>query len=344
MKTPEPYSAHSTRRLSIAAIAIGALLPAAGCTINQRAAEMHLQRGEDAFARRDMDAALAEFLRATQLNPDSATAHTRLGQTYRQTGDLQEASTALETAVRLDPYSFVASFELGEVYRLLDRLTQAIRAYIRACELNPFDFEARFRLASSYHRNGDLQEAVEAYKECLELDDDNYYVWTNLGAVYDLQGKYYEAIRAYKESLERKTQQPVVLINLATAYIHQERWETARKTLKIAIEMDPNLSIGHERYGYCLWRDNELDESAQSYLRAMTLDRKNPAAFAGYGAVRITQYLNDATRVAYLDEAIEAWHTSLELEPNQPRLRALIDKYRPQASGRPVDLGIGFGG
>lgn len=330
-------------RLAVSALPL-LLLLATGCAINQRAAELHLERGEDALARKDMDAALAEFLQAAQLNPDSPKAHTRLGQTYKQAGDLQQASTSLETAVRLDPFSFVASFELGEVYRLLDRLTQAIRAYVRACELNPFDFEARFRLASTYHRNGDFDEAAAAYKEALDLNPNNHYAWTNLGAVYDLQGKYYEAIRAYKESLERKTRQPVVLINLATAYIHQDRWETARKTLRVAIEMAPDLSIAHERYGYCLWRDDQLDEAARSYLRAMGLDSRNAAAFAGYGAVRITQYLNDAQRVAYLDEAIEAWHTSLELEPDQPRLRALIAKYRPQSSGRSVDLGIGLGG
>ncbi len=28
------------------------------------------------------------------------------------------------------------------------------------------------------------------------------------------------------------------------------------------------------------------------------------------------------------DEAVEAWHTSLELNPDQPKLRSLVEKYR----------------
>ncbi len=248
-------------------------------------------------------------------------------------------SKAHESAVRLDPFSFLAVFELGEVYRLLDRVSQAIRAFVHACELEPNDFDARFRLASCYHRTGDLDEALEAYLAALEINSDNAYAWTNLGAVYDSQGKYYEAIRAYKEALERNTNQPIVLINLATAYLHQQRWSTARKALKKAIEMDGRISIAHERYGYCLWREQKLDEAAQSYLRAISIDRKNAAAFAGYGAVRVTQYLIDPQRSAYRDEAIEAWHTSLEIHADQPRLRALIEKYRPRGLTAPSLIG-----
>ena len=31
---------------------------------------------------------------------------------------------------------------------------------------------------------------------------------------------------------------------------------------------------------------------------------------------------------AYRDGAVELWHASLELDPDQPKLRALVEKYR----------------
>lgn len=324
------------RRATLAVI--GAALAACGCNAARTGeVQAHLSAGDRAFAQRQLDAALAEYLHAVELAPDSADAHAKLGQVYKERGELAHASESLETALRLNPFSFVAAFELGEVYRLLERLKQAVRAYLKAVELNPGDYQAQFRLGSCYHRLGELDEAAASYRAALELNDRSAFAWTNLGAVYDSQGKYYEAIQAYKKSLECDAKpQPIVLVNLATVYLNQERWSTARKTLVEAIKRDPNLSVAYERLGYCLWREQNLDEAAQAYLRATALDAANSAAFAGYGVVRITQYLDDPNRMTYLNEAVEAWHTSLEINPNQPKLRVLLEKYRPKHGRSPV--------
>ena len=304
------------------------LLLCGGCALNQELARVHLEQGDAALARQDLDVALAEFQEAVELNPEFAEGHTKLGLVYKQSGDLQKAAEVLEDAVRLDPFHFLSMFELGEVYRLLDRMTQAIRAYVLACKLDPDDFDSRFRLATCYHRNGDFEQAIEAYETALKIDAGNAYAWSNLGAVFDARGTPYEAIRSYKRSLECDTQQPVVLVNLATVYLNQERWTTARRTLEATLQMAPNLSVAHERLGYCNWREQKLDEAAESYGQAVELNVKNARAHAGYGVVRMTQYLNEPALVAYREEAIESWHRSLELDSDQPKLRSLIEKYR----------------
>ena len=121
-----------------------------------------------------------------------------------------------------------------------------------------------------------------------------------------------------------------MLVNLATAYLNQDRWAAGRRTLQAAIKMDPKVSIAHERLGYCHWREGDLDAAVQSYLEATNLDGRNAAAHAGYGVVRMTQYLAAPAKTAYLTEAVDAWHTSLEIQPDQPKLRALLEKYRPK--------------
>ena len=45
----------------------------------------------------------------------------------------------------------------------------------------------------------------------------------------------------------------------------------------------------------------------------------------------MTQYLDDPAKVNYRDEAVESWHISLELDPNQAKLRELVEKYRPKS-------------
>jgi hypothetical protein len=44
----------------------------------------------------------------------------------------------------------------------------------------------------------------------------------------------------------------------------------------------------------------------------------------------MTMYLDQPDNVALRDDAVEAWHRSLEINPDQPKLRALVDKYRPK--------------
>jgi tetratricopeptide (TPR) repeat protein len=110
--------------------------------------------------------------------------------------------------------------------------------------------------------------------------------------------------------------------------LNQERWDAARRTLQKAIELDPNLSVARERLGYIQWREQRYEEAALSYQHAIELDTKNAAAHAGLGVVRMTQYLSDPEQVAYREQAVESWHQSLEIDPDQEKLRALIEKYR----------------
>ncbi len=298
-----------------------------GCIIGRELSQTRIDKGDAALRSRYMDVALAEFREAVRLDPHYATAHYKLGVAYKQNGDLTQAAESLQEAVRLDPTAEKPVFELGEVYRLLDKLTQAIRAYALACELAPKDFDARFRLATCYHQTGDLEQAASAYREAIRLDDRNPQARSNLGAVLATQGKDYEAIKAYKESWERD-EQPIVLVNMATVYLKQERWEIAHRTLSMAIDMDPNCSPAYERLGYCLWREQAYEMAAERYRKAIELDRKNAAAHAGLGVVLMTMYLDQPDKVELRNEAVEAWHSSLELNPEQPKLRELVDKYR----------------
>ncbi len=323
-------SSHIARQTHIALLGAFLALTGGCAAVNRPQAAARLEAGERAMAAQNLSAALAEFQAAVRLDPQLADAHEQLGLAYKQAGRLEDAADSLESAARLDPQSFVTMFELGEVYRLLKRAAQAVRAYAAACALQPGNFDVRYRLASTCHEMGDLKRATEAYREALAIEPNHAHAWSNLGAAHDALGAHYEAINAYKRSLECDVNQPVVLVNLATVYLNQERFGTARATLEKAAQLAPNLAIAQERLGYCLWREQRLAEAAECYRRAMSLDRGSAQAYAGFGVVRMTQYLSNSSQVSLRDEAVESWHRSLELQPEQPKLRALIEKYRPK--------------
>lgn len=318
-----------TRRLLAAGLLVccgGCNLP--GSTTTRPANNGPLQRGEQALVAKNYAVALVEFREAVRLNPQLAEAHTKLGLAYKESGQLEDAAGSLENALRLDARDFSAAFNLGEVYRLLNRVAQALRAYALAVRISPDDFDARFRLAAAYHESGEHEKALAEYEAAVKLNPKDAHAWSNLGALQDTIGQPYKAITAYRKSLECNQDQPVVLVNLATVYLNQERFATARKTLEAAVRQGAGLSIAWERLGYCNWREQRLDEALENYRKAVSLSDTNARAYAGLGVVRMTQYLGDAAKVAFRDEAIEAWHRSLELDPSQTKLRDLIEKYR----------------
>jgi len=55
----------------------------------------------------------------------------------------------------------------------------------------------------------------------------------------------------------------------------------------------------------------------------------------------MTEYLDHPDNVTLRDEAVEAWHRSLELNPEQPKLRALVEKYRPKYERPALELEAG---
>lgn len=299
-----------------------------GCAVSRPIAVTHMERGDNALAREDVRAALVEFQQAVKLDPQYALAHSRLGQAYKRAGELSKAADSLQTAVRLDPFHFDSFFSLGDVYTLLNQVAYAVQAYVQCVKLKPQDFESRFRLAMCYHQQNDLSKAIPEYQMAVQLDPRNAVAWSNLGAAQDASGSSYEAIKAYKRALECDSNQPLVLVNLATVYINQDRFSAARMALEAALKQNPSLSVAHERLGYCHWREQRLDLAAACYQKAMQFDEGNARAFAGYGVVRMTQHLSDPVKLDLRDQAVEAWHRSLEIDAAQPKLRDLIEKYR----------------
>ena len=298
--------------------------------VREQLANHYVRRGEHFLERQNVEAALASFQEASMLAPHLAVAHSKMGTIYRQLGEYDQAIDCFVGAVRRDPSSFEDSFDVAQLYHFMDRIREAIQSYLHAVELRPDDFDAQLNLGVCYQQGGDLTQAVERFQQAIELDPDRSHAYVNLGAALDAQQKYYGAIRAYKEALERDSTQPLVLVNLAQTYMKQDRLKMARLGLQKAIQMDTNLSAAHEAMGYCLFRLRDFDAAQQAYETALTCDWRAARAHAGLGSIHMLRYLEDGSRTEQHARAIEHWHRSLELEPAQPRIRKLIDRYKPQ--------------
>jgi len=323
----------SRLRAAAAVVLVPAVIGGSGCElVRQQQAGVRVVHGRQLLEQDDLESALVEFQAAVELDPQLAVAHSNMGVIYQRMGEYEQAIKCFANALRNDPFSFRDTLSLARLYHFTKRLHDAVEAYLHACDLKPEDYDAQLNLGVCYQELGQTQQAVEQFQKAIELDSTRPDGFVNVGVAYDSQGKYYEAIQAYKEALERDNRQPLLLVNLARTYMEQDRLKIARATLEMAVQMDGQLAPAHEALGFCLFRLQQYEASEESYQRALAADPKLPRSYAGLGSIYALRYVQDKSQTALRDRALENWHRSLELDPNQPKIRNLVAKYKPTAA------------
>src|SRR5581483_7410463 len=87
-------------------------------TVSSEGAQ-HMQAGVEAHRQKNLDAAIAEFRKATQTDPDLPEAFLDLGEEYMQTHDYGQAVVAFKRVLELRPDLDEAHLQLG--YALLSQ-------------------------------------------------------------------------------------------------------------------------------------------------------------------------------------------------------------------------------
>ena len=107
------------------------------------------------------------------------------GIAYIQNGQLDAAIAEFNKAIDLDPNVAVAYLYRGIAYAGQDRLNEAIADYTRAIDLDPDDPAAYLYRGSIFAQQGDLEAAVADFTSVIERDPDNalaYYLRGNIRA------------------------------------------------------------------------------------------------------------------------------------------------------------------
>lgn len=332
---PQPGRCAGCGRMLLVMVCVVGL---AGCsTIKQRWADYHYQRGMSRLRADELDAAVREFQKALAACPDQANFYAKVGEVHRRQGDYDKAIQSYESAHRIDPFDYQISITLADLYRLMARVKDAIRTYIHACDLNPTSFVANAGLGECYWHLGDHLQAIVYLNRAVSLQPDNADAFVRLADAQNAAGNFYEAIRAYKSALELDaSRQPRVLVMLGRTYLAQGRLKVARKTLQIALRSDPDQAEAHMHLAYCLGRLNEVESAEEHFTQAVALNDKLPAAHRGLGIILMVRYLQDEDNLSLRERAVEEWHRSLELNPNQPQVRDWIARYRVPEQSSPL--------
>jgi len=129
-------------------------------------------------------------------------------------------------------------------------------------------------------------------------------------------------------------------VNLGLVYLRQNRLDLAMESFKQAVKVSPNSSLPWEQMGAVYYKQRNLKSAQGAYERALELNPRSATAHRGLGAVYVGQYLLQPNKEEILTAGMDEWNRSLEMDPNQPELVKLLEKYGlRESTTEPTPLG-----
>ena len=197
-------------------------------------AEAHQNMGQIYLRRKQLDPALAEFLKAVELNPLSHTAWSDLGLGYARRGDVEKAA-------------------------------EQFRRQIDVNKKNGLSTQPAFSMWCLLYGDGRVENTVDVCEDALKSNQEDPLVWNQLAWTYATSKapRYRDSAKALKYAQKAVSlsegKRPEILDTLAEAYFVNGDFDKAIETERKALELDPDSAM--------------LKESLARYLRAQNAKR-----------------------------------------------------------------------
>jgi Flp pilus assembly protein TadD len=177
-------------------------------TDEQGFSSFYSNRGVELLMQDDTDAAIAHFLRATELYPDNSDNWTNLGVAYRRLNQLDKAEYAYQQALRRNKSDLSALNNLAILYQMTGK-TKDAEKYSKKLERyrrkNPYYM---IELSKQEIENGNYSKAVRWAKKAIKKHSKEHEF-------------YFVAAKAY--AYLGDTDEAMVNLELAEKYAHQSR-------------------------------------------------------------------------------------------------------------------------
>jgi tetratricopeptide (TPR) repeat protein len=224
----------------------------------QFAAAYH-NRGVTYAKQQDYKAALADFANAIKLDPGYASAYNNRGAIYANQQDFSGALDDFTRAIELDPYKADAWYGHGVALARLNEPKQAIESYDRALAIDSQKVEAWYNRGIALATLGEQEQAIESYDCALKIDPLDAGVWYNRGIALTELGKPKQAVESYEQALAIDPKNADVQYNLACAFALIQDEYHACKWLKLSIQSDKKyVAIAQDEAKFALIRQGQL--------------------------------------------------------------------------------------
>ena len=211
-----------------------------------------IQRGRDAYERRDYVAALADFREVVEHHPDFADVRHLMGLCLSFLGQPEGALEQFDRALEENPAYIEAHLNRAITLNELGRYDEAREAFDRAaaCERESggrFPASVSARIANAHNAVGELymaasapREAAEQFRKALELRPTYPDIRNRLGDALMQQGDLHGARTEFERALEGNGRFLQGRLNLGLAHFRLGDYPAAREQWEECRAQDPN--------------------------------------------------------------------------------------------------------
>lgn len=249
----------------------------------------HMQAGIAADRERKFDVAIAEFKKATELDPAFADGFISLGQAYMESGDYGSAIQPLKHALNLSTdsapvhqllgYALLAqgffSEAIPHLQRLPDKtalgiaqiqtgqLSEAVTNLQAALAAHPNDSDILYYLgrASGLLAKQSIDTLLAAYPDSARAHQamaENYFVLRRMP----------DAEKEYREALRLRPGLPEAHLALGEVYAGAFQWPKAEEQFRIQVKLQPGNAEAAYRLGQAVLEEGKVQEARAELLRA----------------------------------------------------------------------------
>ena len=267
-----------------------------------------LQQGNFLMMLKQMDQAIAAYLRAIDLNPNNTGAYNNRGIAYGVKDELDRALEDFDKAIELNPKLADAYNNRGNAYRIKGEFDRAFEDFDKAIELNPKLADAYNGRGAAYREKCEFDRALEDFDKAIELDPELAETYNNRGIAYRIKGEFDRALEDYNKAIELNPKLAGVYVNRGDAYSAKGEFDRALEDYNKAIELNPKLAEVYVNRGNAYSAKGEFDRAFEDYNKAIELNPKLAETYNNRGAAY--------TKKGDFDNAIKDFTTAIKHQPD----------------------------
>ncbi len=290
-------------------------------------ARAHALNGAGLAMKFKVDAAIAEFEKALELDPDAVFAKAQLGRIYLSqrefaravplfkeasskepsnldytdgyltvlvgTGKMQDALNVLQTATAQFPDTPRITYLDARVNDALDNALKAEENYKRALEQDEALFEANLHLGRLYLRQKRLADARTQMEEAYAKAPDGALVNVGMGEVLLAEEQAAQAKEAFERAVKKDPLLPDAYLGLSRTSLLDGDLDGAEAQVTRALELDPRLGGAFHQKGIILWKKGDLPGAVAALEEGRKNEPSNAKLNVTLGAVKLD--MNDLT-------------------------------------------------
>ena len=230
-------------------------------------------------------------------------------------------------AVRIEAARVLSSLPAEDIPSGSRQAFESALAEYEAVQLTNSDTPGgNLNLASLYAGMGENDRAADFYQRALDIDPFFLPAQVNLVTFYNQQGRNAEAEQVLREAIERSPDEGELRYSLGLLLAEEQRLEEAADSLGRAATLMPSRARVRYNYALALQHLGRRIEAERELLKA---HRTNPSDQSIVHALAIF-YIQGRR----LDQALFYAEKLVELNPNTPGPRQLVEQIRSQMQSR----------